>query len=52
MWDATRIDLGHNPDRTGYNGLEHASCNRAAGNRSARRRRVYYVMQVRPVSRW
>lgn len=34
----TPWDLGHNDSRTGWIGPCHAKCNRAAGNRSPRRR--------------
>lgn len=28
--DVRQIDLGHGPEQRGYNGLEHARCNRSA----------------------
>lgn len=33
MWPWQVLDLGHTEDRTAYTGIEHASCNRAAGAR-------------------
>jgi hypothetical protein len=37
--DVAKFDLGHRDDGPGYNGLEHASCNRAAGGRKGAERR-------------
>jgi hypothetical protein len=31
-------DLGHNDDRTGYTGPEHAHCNRSAGGQGSKNR--------------
>lgn len=39
MLPGQSLDLDHTDDRTGYNGMAHADCNRAAGARKANARR-------------
>lgn len=41
------LELDHNDDRTGYNGLAHAYCNRKAGGEKSQRQRA-----VAPVLGW
>jgi hypothetical protein len=54
MLEGQDLDLGHTEDRTGYNGIEHADCNRRAGarkgNRRRGRRRAWVKAQT--ASRW
>ena len=54
MLEGQDLDLGHTEDRTGYNGIEHADCNRRAGarkgNRKRGRRRAWTKAQT--ASRW
>lgn len=39
MLPGQKLDLGHTDDRAGYQGIEHATCNRRAGQRLAMERR-------------
>jgi hypothetical protein len=39
MLEGQALDLGHTEDRQGYNGIEHARCNRRAGARRGNRKR-------------
>ncbi|MFD1656984.1 hypothetical protein ACFSL4_01720 [Streptomyces caeni] len=43
MLPGQSLDLDHTDDRSGYNGMAHASCNRAAGarKRNAQRRKTW-----------
>ena len=49
MWGPPEsIHLGHTDDRSGYRGLEHASCNTADGARRGNRQRPRFIIAASP----
>jgi len=52
MFEDQALDLGHTDDRSGYNGIEHAACNRSAGGAKGRWNKRAKRTDVPFIGRW